>query len=246
MKTSTRRKLEPVFVKPKLPPKTDRRVKNKKNLDKNWSRMAVGGSTKQGNIDRVRNLDGYNTPDEAVEALLQAEKLHTRIWEPANGFNKISNYLEDAGKTVHRSDIYQWSKRTKDLQDFTAPTVNTPFKGKPFDIVTNPPFVKAVQFVETAMNNLQPGRQLCLLLRLQFLEGKKRKLLFKKYPPHSVYVFSYRLPRMHRFDFDKDAWMAEHTGKAEPSSALCFAWFCWRKEKTPVKQSAVATQLKWI
>jgi hypothetical protein len=110
----------------------------------------------------------------------------------------------------------RWSKKTDRIKDFMK------FKkipNKKMDILTNPPFVRAKDFVETSMKLLRPGRKLALLLRLSFLEGQRRKLMFEKYPPKYVFVFSARLPRMHLFKYKG------HKG----SSLMAFAWFVWEK-----------------
>lgn len=225
--------------------------RSKPSRNKEWSRLTVGGTNKQGNIDRIRNLDGYHTPPQAVDALLDAVDLKPRIWEPANGFNRISDVLSSKGYRVHRSDIYKWSNKTSQLCDFTnSEEMEVPFKGKNFDIVTNPPFVKAGAFVEAGMDYLLPGGRLCLLLRLQFLEGQKRKKLFTKYPPEELLVFSARLPRMHRFDFDLQALRKKQEGEGkkfkEPGSALAFGWFIWQKQKSDKAQRSVKPTIRWL
>ena len=68
-----------------------------------------------------------------------------------------------------------------------------------------------------------------MFLKLQFLEGKARKSLFKKYPPKVVYVSSARLLCAKNGEFEK-----------YPSSAVAYAWFVWEKGFTgdPI--------IKWI
>lgn len=215
-----------------------------------WSRRTVGGSDAKGMLDRIRVLDGYHTPAIATDTLVAEVDLRERIWEPANGFNRISRRLKRRhGRTVFRSDIHRWVPQTKKKLDFTT-TKFRPFKGKPFDIVTNPPFVRGQEFVENAMRLLPVGGKLCLLLRLQFLEGGKRKIMFDRLPPVEVIVFSKRLPRMHRFDFNLKKHKRDtlKAGKkyTKPSSALCFAWFVWEKKANPVAQAGVRTEIRWV
>lgn len=58
------------------------------------------------------------------------------------------------------------------------------------DIVTNPPYTEALEFVSHALKITQEGAKIAMLLRLQFLEGSKRYLkLFKTDPPKYVYLF---------------------------------------------------------
>ena len=99
--------------------------------------------------------------------------------------------------------------------DFLKETLDD-FEG---DIITNPPYKYALQFVEQALNSVQPGRKVAMFLKLQFLEGKKRKEFFKENPPKVVYVSSSRLNCAMNGDFE-----------SYPSNnAICYAWFVWEK-----------------
>lgn len=51
------------------------------------------------------------------------------------------------------------------------------------DILTNPPYKYEKEFIEHAMTIIPDGRKVFMFLKLQFLEGKARGELFKKYPP---------------------------------------------------------------
>ena len=170
--------------------------------------------------ERVKVYDGYHTPLIAVQTLLEREDLAGYVWEPAAGFFKIVNPLHKAGIKVFSSDICDWHDKIQVVKDFALYKSPPKFlRDKNFDIVTNPPFSKAQMFVEKAMELLPKGCRLYLLLRLQFLEGNKRRALFKKYPPYKVWVYSFRLPRMHRFFFKGN----------KGGTVLCFAWFCFEK-----------------
>jgi hypothetical protein len=61
------------------------------------------------------------------------------------------------------------------------------------DIVTNPPYKFAKEFIEKSMEVISEGNKVAMFLKIQFLEGKARKLLFAKYPPRTIYVSSSRL-----------------------------------------------------
>lgn len=54
------------------------------------------------------------------------------------------------------------------------------------DILTNPPYKYAKEFIEHAMTIIPDGRKVFMFLKLQFLEGKARGELFKKYPPRYI------------------------------------------------------------
>ena len=191
------------------------------NRYRNFIVNTGGHSSKQNNIDRANVLDGYHTPRVATLALLEREPLFDDVWEPCNGFSRISRVLREKGMRVATSDIYRWHNETmveRDFMDFTD--LPGPFRESGCDIVTNPPFRQAQLIIEKAMELLHDGGKLCLLLRLQFLEGRKRRQMFATYPPVRVLVFSYRLPRMHQFLY---------TGPRAGGSALAFAWFIFQK-----------------
>ena len=86
-------------------------------------------------------------------------------------------------------------------------------------IITNPPYKYATEFVEHSLEIIENGYKVAMLLRLQFLEGKKRRELFDKYPPKFVYVSSSRIMCVKNGDFNN-----KNIG-----SAVAYAWFIWEK-----------------
>lgn len=64
-----------------------------------------------------------------------------------------------------------------------------------------------------------PGHKVAMFLKLQFLEGKSRKNLFKRWPPKVLYVSSSRLRCAKNGDFEK----------AKGATAIAFAWYVWEK-----------------
>lgn len=162
-----------------------------------------------------RKDDLYETPVEATRALLVAENVPMRIWEPACGPGAIVKVLRESGREVVAGD----------LVDYGCPLS---FKGidflmetrAPHDlqaIITNPPFKLADQFVRKAIL-LCP--YVAMLLRLAFLESERRSDILEGGSLSRVHVFRNRLPMMHR-----DGW----TGPRN-SSSTAFAWFVWDRE----------------
>ncbi len=86
------------------------------------------------------------------------------------------------------------------------------------NIVTNPPYKYAQQFVEKALSIIPEGKKVAMFLKLTFLEGKARRTLFRSTPPIRVWVSSSRLKCAMNGDFDKYG-----------SSAAAYAWFVWEK-----------------
>ena len=111
--------------------------------------------------------DFYDTPPEAVHALLKVERLPQRIWEPAAGIGNIVNALRTAGHEVIATDLNRRGcPDCLDRIDFLFPFVVPPITADA--IVTNPPFSLAEEFVATA---LERAPLVIMLLRLAFYES---------------------------------------------------------------------------
>ncbi|RYD62849.1 MAG: NAD(P)-dependent oxidoreductase [Verrucomicrobiaceae bacterium] len=149
----------------------------------------------------------YPTPRNAVEALLAVEQFPGLVWEPACGDGAICKVLEDTGHTVVATDLIDRGYGEGGCDFFSE------FRAVDH-IITNPPYKLAEKFVRHSLT--QANGKVAMLLKLQFLEGVKRKALFEKFPPKTVYVFTYRL-KMNRDGEDKP----------ESTSMLAFAWFVW-------------------
>lgn len=89
---------------------------------------------------------------------------------------------------------------------------------RPDFIMGNPPYSLAEEFVRKSWELLVPDGYIFFLLRLAFLESKKRHFgLFTEMPPKKVYVLS-RRPSF----FSSD-------GKRKTTDALSYAMFLWQK-----------------
>lgn len=164
------------------------------------------------NGERERN-DYYATDPKSVEALLKFESFNHYIWEPACGTGHISKVLEKAGYDVISSDLIYRGYGEKEPLNFLE------YKDQiEDDIITNPPYSLAQEFVEKSLEITKPSAKIAMLLKIQFLEGKARAKLFKKYPPKIIYVFSERQVCAKNGEFEKIR-----------GSAVCYAWFIWEK-----------------
>jgi hypothetical protein len=200
---------------------------------KDWSGnttsiYATHGASNHSEGERADN-DYYATDPEAVEKLLENEKFYTYIWEPACGGGHISDVLKYYNYTVKSSDIVDRGYKGTQIIDFLAVTKDEARQGIPHDIITNPPYKYAKEFVEKALDVSMNGAKVAMFLKLTFLEGSKRKELFDRYPPKKIYVFRNRI----------DCWK-NGIKPEKPSKAVCYAWFVWEKgfEGNP--------QIKWI
>lgn len=179
--------------------------------------------------DAQRELnDYYATEPKAVELLLQQESFNNYIWEPASGENHIANVLINKGYNVKTSDIVKRLPQTEEY-DFLSIDNTQLWEG---DIITNPPYKHATDFIWKALSIIPNGNKVAMFLKLQFMEGKSRKRLFIENPPKVIYVSSSRLMCAKNGDFD---FLIKSGG-----SAVAYAWYVW------VKGFKGNTIIKWI
>lgn len=157
--------------------------------------------------------DFYATEPKAMELLLKEEEFNNNVWECAVGQGHLANVLKANGYFVKCSDIINRGYEKTEVLDFLK--CEDKFDG---DIITNPPYKYALEFVKKALENVNQGKKVAMFLRLLFLESSKRKEFFKKDPPKIVYVCSARINCVKNGEFKK-----------HPSSAVCYAWFVWEK-----------------
>lgn len=172
--------------------------------------------------DKERESDDYYATDPvAIEKLLMVETPHNQIWECACGAGHLSEVLKTCGYKVCSTDIRDrgYERFDGELDFLTAQ--DAPFTGD-FDILTNPPYKSAKEFVLKALALLPLGCRCYMFLKLTFLEGKARYAeLFKNNPPRKIYVFSERVLCAKNGEFER---MRESGG-----SCVAFAWFVWEK-----------------
>ena len=160
--------------------------------------------------------DYYATEPRAAELLLENESFDGPIWECACGEKHLSNVFTNwGGYDVRSSDLY--NRCGNEVFDFLS-IENTHWDG---NIITNPPYKFALDFVYKALQIVPDGKKVCMFLKIQFLEGKARRELFRSHPPKVVYVSSSRLLCAPNGDF-------EHATK-NGGSAVAYAWFVWEK-----------------
>ena len=156
--------------------------------------------------------DYYATEPKAAEWLLKLETFNNPILEPSCGEGHISKALIDGGYNVISRDLI--NRGYGEVADFLSDD-NTEWDG---DIITNPPYKYAQEFVEKALRIIPDGHKVAMFLRVQFMEGKRRRELFNVMPPKRIWISSSRLKCAKNGEFDKFS-----------SSATAYAWFVWEK-----------------
>ena len=177
----------------------------------NIARKIAGDNSSQGRVF----ADFYPTPPTATEALLKHEKFEGSIWEPACGKGDISEVLIKAGYEVRSTDINDYGYGVSGI-DFLNDNscFSTPFSASD-NIITNPPFEIALEFVLQSKQYSQ--HKIAMFLKTAFLEGGKRYEMFqdKKYPLKCIYQFSKRVN------------FGIHAGTHKNGGMIPFAWFVW-------------------
>ena len=188
--------------------------------------------------DEREENDYYATDPLAMELLLEQEKFNQSIWEVASGGGHLVDVLREHGHNVLSTDLIDRGVQDSVLNFLSYDgeltnhynheyfTHDGKFNG---DIITNPPYKYAKEFVEKALDVIPNGNKVAMFLKLTFLEGKARKELFNKYPFKTLYVSSSRIKCAKNGDF----------GEIK-SSAVAYGWYVWEKgfEGSP--------EIKWI
>ena len=194
--------------------------------DKDWTgnkscAYSTVGATNHSLKGRADN-DYYATDPFAVELLLEKERFCTNIWECACGQGHISKVLQKHGHDVLSTDLIDRGFGIGNVdflkEETLLKTQNCFGEYGNYDIVTNPPYAYAEEFVRQSLKVIGEGHKCAMLLRLLFLESKKRRKLFDDCNPKIVYVPS------SRFHCGKNGDFSDRT-----SNAICYAWFVWEK-----------------
>ena len=168
---------------------------------------------------RERNpRDFYRTPAWCVEALMEHEQLMPIVYDPACGDGAILQVLQGCFHTVHGLEIDARSalRASQSLDapigvgDYLDPSVAHPLRA---DVVMNPPYRMAAEFVRAALRRSEPRAKVCALLRLNFLGSSRKRL--DLVGPESELARVIVLPKRPSFTGD---------GK---SDACEYAWFIW-------------------
>lgn len=173
-------------------------------IGNNKSAYSCNGASNHSEQEREEN-DFYATDPKAVEMLLELMNFNRFILEPACGKGHISKVLEKRGYEVTSFDIVDRGYELDKKLDFLK--YDGKWRG---DIITNPPYKYAKEFVEKALEIVEVGSKVAMFLKLTFLEGKARRDLFDKYPPKFIYVSS-------NGNFSKN------------ENAVAYAWYIWEK-----------------
>lgn len=167
-------------------------------------------------------LDAYYTPHKLACACVRATPLAPSdlVLEPSCGDGAFLSALQDIAPQGVRLAAMELNESAKGLQfpgleyaingDFTKTLIR---RGQQPDwVVGNPPYLHAEEHVRRALKIAKKG--VGFLLRLAFLESKKREDFWMQYPCSDIHVLSQR---------------PSFVGGGADMAA--YAWFVWKKEK---------------
>ena len=152
--------------------------------------------------------DFYPTSPESTQKLLNVETFLASICECASGDGSMSKVLESAGYNVISTDLEPRNYGSQ-LDFLSSKVLLAP------NVVTNPPFKIALEFVEHARN--LGAVKIAMLCKLAFLGGAYRSQWLEASPLKMVYDFKRRPP------FYRNVIKNGGTGMIE------FAWFVWER-----------------
>ncbi|MFT3728432.1 MAG: hypothetical protein QM759_11465 [Terricaulis sp.] len=161
--------------------------------------------------------DWYVEPYECSAALFAVEAFRGAIWDPACGVGRIVTEAQRAGLSAIGTDIVKRSDVCTLRCDFLKQQPDIKFS----NIVSNPPFGVAEEFVQKSLTLVRSGGKVAMLLPLVWMAGfsAKRQWLPRS-PLRRVFPLSPR-PSM-----PPGAVIA--AGETPGNGTKDFAWFLWQ------------------
>lgn len=172
-----------------------------------WSKhkLKTLGASNMSKGERAE-FDYYATDPRAIAPLLEREDFGNVVYEPAVGQGHLAIEIARSGRKVLSTDIKHRPSYNGDIFVYKFVGVLDFLKAEKkhlkyvlgddvddFDIITNPPYNLATEFIYKSLEVIPQGRKVVMLLRIQFLESIKRKKLFEETPLKAIYVFSDRV-----------------------------------------------------
>jgi hypothetical protein len=160
--------------------------------------------------------DWYVEPFECSAALFAIETFRGTIWDPACGMGRIVLEAQKAGLNAIGTDIVRRSDVCEHQCDFLRKRPDIKFS----NIVSNPPFGKAEEFVQKSLSLVKPGGKVAMLLPLVWMAGFSTKRHWLPISPlRRVFPISPR-PSM-------PPGAVIVAGERAGNGTKDFAWFLW-------------------
>ena len=163
-------------------------------------------STNRHNAEKRHIADYYVTPVKDIITFLGAldEEVSLDIWDktildpcaggdPSHDMSYPKALREYYAIPDDWNDIKTIDIREDSLAETKCNYIETKLDYKPFLIISNPPFNQAMEFIKKALDDVEDGGYVAMLLRLNFLETKARKDFFDNYMPTWIFVHHKRM-----------------------------------------------------
>lgn len=181
-------------------------------------------STNRSNARQDHIADYYVTPtDDIINFLghldnvvtLDSNQIYLDPCAGGDGDNQMS--YPYALKEYYRMDDEQI--RTIDIRKDSLAQIKGDYLTmdlgyKPYCIISNPPFNKALEFIKKALNDVSDDGYVIMLLRLNFLETKARKEFFDQQMPKYIFVHHKRMSFV----------------KGGGTDSVAYAHYVWKKD----------------
>lgn len=188
------------------------------SMDKDWNGNSVAWKKTSGFRNDAHNErqvnDYYATEPKATRCLLELDNFK-EVWECACGGGHMALELLQGGVLVKATDKYDrgYYYGEDETLDFLE------YKGDwSGDIVTNPPYKYASEFIKKGLSLLKEGRKLAIFVPVRYLSSKGRRQIFDEFPPYKVWVSSGRLNCAINGEFERCK-----------GSPVDYCWIIWHK-----------------
>jgi hypothetical protein len=168
-----------------------------------------------------RGLDAYFTCPQAVICLLHLERAYLPrvILDPCAGAGAFTTLMAQHGYETYANDIKDYGLEGCSISDYLTMAPLPGIEG----IATNPPYKKAVEFLQKAL--CEVGYVALLLRSMWLADADGRDDLLERHPAARTYHLK-RLPMMHRHD-----WAGNRSSSSVPHSLV--VWDCRAKKPEP-------------
>ncbi len=135
----------------------------------------------------------YETPEWAVEAILDAEILTDLVIDPCCGRGVLAEAAAERGHRVDAFDLYDWDYGMHPVDflawhfaDYAPATGEQHDTAEAWTCLMNPPFSRAPEFVAHAF--AEGASKVLLFQRLALWESHHRRAFWAAHPPSRIYV----------------------------------------------------------
>lgn len=196
----------------------------------------------QKNSENRNKNDLYPTPPLATYALIKTlgHNMPEQILEPCAGRGHIAAELRRHGYDVTATDLHKYEDLVSEVISGHDATIMQPMSPNDVGVITNPPYHKDLPRVLTEKWLNEEYRFIAMFVRLTFLEGKKRKKLFTKYPPSDIIFLSDRV------NFGPVGFLPTEPieKKDQIGGMIAYMWIVWDKETLSFNNNK--TNMHWV